>query len=377
MKPRTETVDVQVVGGGPAGLAFALRAAREGLRVRVADRASPPIDKPCGEGLMPDGVELLAELGVALSELPSRPFRGIRYLEGPRVAEGTFPGRPGLGIRRTALHAALARQAEEAGVELLWGVKVTGLSGTTAETDHGPLAGRWLVGADGLRSRVRRWTGLEGPPAPRIRFGMRRHFHLAPWTDRVEVYWADDREAYVTPVAETLVGVALLWNRDRIGPAGFDDLLDAFPALQRRLTGAEVASRDRGCGPLEQRTRGVVRGRVALLGDASGYVDAITGEGLSLAFHQGRALADALRAGDLARYRRACRRLRRVPDALTRLLLWIERRPRLRRRMIGVFHEDPELFDRFLAIHARERPPSSLGLGGLWRTARGLLATGS
>lgn len=376
MTSEPPVVDVQVVGGGPAGLAFAVRAARDGLRVRVADRARPPIDKPCGEGVMPDGVELLTELGVSPTDVPGRPFRGIRYVEGELHAEGTFPGRPGLGVRRTELHRALVRRAEAEGVELLWGVKVTGISGTTAETADGPLPAHWLVGADGLRSRVRRWMGWEARPGT-ARFGVRRHFLVSPWSDRVEVHWADGTEAYVTPVADDQVGVALLWDRDRRKAGGFDDLLRDFPVLGDRLAGAQIASDDRGCGPLEQGVRTVGRGRVALLGDASGYVDAITGEGLSLALHQSRALVEAIRAGDLRRYRAASRRLRRVPDTLTRLLLWIERRPRVRRRMIRALGDDPELFDRFLAIHARERPPTSLGLGGLWRTARGLLAPSS
>lgn len=369
--------DVAVVGGGPAGLAFAIAAAGRGLAVTVLDRAVPPVDKACGEGLMPDGVERLAALGVELGA--GHPFRGIRYLSDHLVAEGRFPGPPGLGVRRLALHRALVRRAAEVGVELRWGTRVTGLAG---EPEHGPLAvvteggrvpARWIVGADGLRSRVRRWAGLAGSPARHRRFGVRRHFRLPPWSDLVEVHWAEGCEAYVTPVAAEEVGVALLWEEGRVdGRGGFDRLLAAFPALARRLGGAPAASRDRGLGPLEQRTRGVYRGRVALLGDASGYVDALTGEGLSLAFHQAHALAAALAAGDLEPYAAACRRLRRLPDRLTRLLLAVERRPRLRRRVIAALAADPELFSRLLAIHARQRPPASLGLGGLLRLAHGL-----
>jgi flavin-dependent dehydrogenase len=167
---------------------------------------------------------------------------------------------------------------------------------------------------------------------------------------------------------------------------GFDRLLAEFPALARHLADAPVVSRDRGMGPFHQRVRGVHRGPVALLGDAAGYLDAITGEGLSLAVHQAFALAEVLAAArerppaaDPARilrpYARTVRRLRRLPDLLTRLLLLVEPRPTLRRRMLRTFAEDPELFSRLLGIHARQQPPASLGVRGALRLGRGLVRT--
>jgi len=346
----------------------------EGLEVILLEAARPPIDKACGEGLMPDGVELLLELGVDLSSVETRPFRGIRYLDSELTAEGTFPGNPGLGIRRTVLHRALVKRAEEVGVDLRWGVRVRGLSANAFETEAGPVTGRWLVGADGRVSRIRRWAGLDGRPARRRRVGLRRHYEIEPWSDRVEVYWADGCEAYVTPVGERLVGVALLSDSGRVI---FDHDLGRFPELAHRLHGAPVASTDRGAGPLEQRCRRVARGNLALVGDASGYLDAITGEGLALSFHQAFALIEAVAGGDLGEYARSHRRIGRYPIAITRLLLFVERHPRLRRRVMRSLAGDPTLLSRFLALKMRVPAPRLLGHGGLLSLSAAVLRGGS
>lgn len=425
--------DLLVVGAGPAGLAVAIAARREGLAVRVVDKApGPPVDKACGEGLMPDGVAALERMGIAPASLAGAPFAGIRYVDGDVVAEGEFPGAAGLGVRRTRLHAALVARAAAVGVEVEWGTRVVGLEGgeegggrrrgagaawavTTAEGER--LEAAVVVGADGLRSRVRRWAGLDGngdtsastagdaadadperpsldaadsehrtapPPAndPAARFGVRRHYRVpAGELPRVvEVWWGDGCEAYVTPVGPEEVGVAMLWSGRK---AGFDALLRGFPGLARRFVGRPVVSDDRGAGPLLQRTRGVIRGGVAaggaagglaLVGDAAGYVDAITGEGLSLAFAQAEALVAAILsndsvAGDLAAYAAAHRRLGRVPNALTRLLLAVERRPSLRRRAIRALAAEPALFSLLLAIHARQRPATAFFPVGAARLA--------
>ncbi len=384
----TEAPDLLVVGGGPAGLATALCARRAGLAVTVVDRRRPPLDKACGEGLMPDGVAALAALGVPAAALAGAPFAGIRYRGDGRVAEGRFPGPPGLGVRRVELHRALAEQAGRAGVEVRWGVRVTGLEplGTgagarfAAVTAAGErLGGRVLVAADGLRSPLRGWAGLAAaPPAvgPRRRFGVRRHYRVpageAP--ELVEVWWGRGVEAYVTPVARDEIGVAMLWSGRR---AGFDELLAGFPELARRLEGRPATSRDRGAGPLRQPVRAVVRGNLALVGDAAGYVDALTGEGLSLAFRQAAALAAAAAAGDLGSYARACRRQRRLPDLLTELLLAVERRPRLRRRTLAALAADPTLFSRLLALHAGQLSAAAFGVSGTFRLAWGLARGGA
>jgi flavin-dependent dehydrogenase len=110
-----------------------------------------------------------------------------------------------------------------------------------------------------------------------------------------------------------------------------------------------------------------------LIGDAAGYLDAITGEGLGLSFQQAHALGAALTRGDLTSYVRACRRLARLSDALTEALLFCERRPWLRRRLVRELGRRPALFSRLLGVHARQLPPRQLGAGAFAALVLGLL----
>jgi flavin-dependent dehydrogenase len=341
----SDGADLIVVGGGPAGLATAIEARCSGLEVIVVDRRRPPVDVACGEGLMPGGVARLAGLGIDPECLSSHPFRGIRYLDAGRTAEGRFRRGSGLGIRRPILHAELDRRAVELGVDLRWGVSARGYDGRDVDTDRGPLRGTWVVAADGRTSQMRRWAGIAVSSPTRQRFGLRRHYAVAPWTDLVEVYWADDAEAYVTPVGPETVGVAVL-SEER--PLSFDRMLGRFPGLADRLAGAEVVSSDRGAGPFGQRPATVVRGRVVLLGDASGCLDPITGEGLSVAFGQAAAVVRAIRRGAIGGYAAAHRRLVRPPRLLTAALLAAERRPPLRRAVIRLLAANPRLFSRLV-----------------------------
>ncbi|HEY0937181.1 MAG TPA: monooxygenase, partial [Trebonia sp.] len=277
-------IDVLVAGGGPVGLATAIGCAQAGLSVAVAEPRAVPVDKACGEGVMPAAVRRLAALGVTPDGYP---LHGIRYLDASHRAEAPFRDGAGLGVRRTVLQAALAARAAALGIPVL-PARVTSFDRYPGHVGAAGVEARYLVAADGLHSPIRRALEPSGRPDPSPpRYGLRRHYRITPWTDLVEVHWAASSEAYVTPVASDLVGIGLLFavpgrNRrggvDRGPGGGFDTRLSAFPALLDRLGGAVPASEVRGAGPLRQTVRRRVYDRVLLVGDASGYLDALTGE---------------------------------------------------------------------------------------------------
>jgi len=331
--------DVLVVGGGPAGLAAAIAVRRKGLSVVVADAGVPPIDKACGEGLMPDALRALAGLGVEIPTDAGLAFYGIRFWGEDVSVEAEFPSGFGLALRRTMLHQILANAAEQAGVELHWGAPVGELSDVKA---------RWIIGADGQASRVRKWAGLDRWRRVRERLGFRVHYRVAPWTDHVEVYWHPEFQMYVAGVTDDEVMVAVLCHDPHVR---VEDALDSFPDLRERLGDAPRVTMERGGISATRRLWVVTQGSVALVGDASGSVDAITGEGLGLAFQQASALAEALAAGNLDFYETAHRRLMRRPTFMADLLMLLDGRPNLQYRALHYLARHPLVFRSLLALH--------------------------
>jgi len=212
------------------------------------------------------------------------------------------------------------------------------------------LSAPWLVAADGLHSPVRRMLGLQRgrQRGSHRRYGIRRHYAIAPWTDLVEVYWAGEVEAYVTPVDGGTVGVALLGPRQ----LDLDDALASIPGLSDRLGSADAVTASLGAGPLLQRTTSRTSGRVLLAGDASGYVDALTGEGLRVGFAQARSAVAAVVAGDPTRYEREWRAESRDFRILTTALVAAARSP-LRSRIVPAAARLPLLFGGIVERLAR------------------------
>ena len=369
--------DIVIIGGGPAGLAAATILGRKGIRVTVLDRQNLPADKVCGEGIMPPGVRILSEIGALplISSQDFHPLAGISYrTNGGAQARAEFEDGPGRGIRRPALSRALRTvSSAQPSVVIEDGVRVTGVTRTNEGMvvsckERSPINCRLVIGADGLRSRVRQWAGLRGRRPKRSRFGIRQHFRLQPWSRFVEIYCGPSVEAYVTPCGPRNVGVAILWEprrgaRFETRGGLFRSLLASLPELHDRLKEAQPANSPRSVGPFEQHTRQRTTEGLCLLGDASGYLDPCTGEGLTLSFKQAQALGDCLPAalenfgsGPVPRsalepYEADWNRITRSYFLCTRFLMACQRRPGTFDRLLRLVARRPDVLRHFTSYN--------------------------
>ncbi len=345
--------------------AVALR--RAGLSTMVADVSAPPVDKICGEGILPDGLAALAELGICLPPGRGLPLRGISFNDASYSLRAALTGASGRGMRRTVLHGSLTEAACDAGVDVRWKtraeVTADGANAVTVRVGGQAITCRYIVGADGQRSAVRRAARLSARFSEmrmRQRLAFRRHYQAEPWNDMVEVHWAGRTQAYITPVGKREVAVALISSGKQ---QRFDDLLALFPALMDRLRGVAVVGRERGGTSLSFRLPRVVRDRVLLIGESSGCVDAITGDGLTLLFRQAVALGNALGHDRPGEYEPMHRGIMRRARVMSRLLLLLSEHPQWRARVFRALSADPLAFGNLLHAHTGGTP-RIFGTGG-------------
>jgi geranylgeranyl reductase family protein len=369
---------VLVVGGGPAGSASAILLRRLGHDVLLIDEARFPRDKVCGEAVSPGAWPLLAQLGVesALQRLGPCWLRGM-VLHSPNGTSfrGEYGGAaPGFAIRRDAFDQLLLQAARGAGVEVREGVRARdvvtqagAVCGVVTDDGRGPvtLRARIVVGADGRRSVVGRKLGLLREHRRLRRFSVRGHWDgvagLGPFG---EMHVAAGGYCGIAPLSPSRANVAFVLDRGELAAAAGDlegfyrgSLARRWPRISERLEAARLLAPPRAIGPLALEARRVAAPGVMLVGDAAGFYDPFTGEGITLALRSAQLAAEtadrALRAGrpaELWDYEHERLASTRAKFRFNELLQAIVRWPRLSDAVARRLARRPDLADRLVGI---------------------------
>ncbi len=392
-----DTRDVIVVGGGPAGAAAATGLRLAGHDVLLLDAAHFPRDKICGEGVSPEAWRLLEELGAAfrVRALAPHPLRGMTLVAPDGTAFSGDYGRqrhPGFALRRTALDTALLDRARETGVEIREGVRVTDLlleegqvAGVVAENGGAPsnFRARLVVGADGRRSRVARRLGLLREHKTLRKFAVRGYWDgMEGLSDHGEMHGAAGGYCGIAPLSATSANVAFVLDESEMAPAARDlegfyrrELRRRWPRLDERLTDARLLGPPRCIGPLALEARCVSAPHVLLVGDAAGFYDPFTGEGVTLALRSAELAAGvadrALRAdalADLRVYDRLRHAATKHKFLLNRLLQRVVAWPELSNLVARRLRRRPDLADQLVGIAGDFVPArTALGPGFLYK----------
>ena len=333
----TERCDVLVVGAGPAGSALATALAGSGRSVILLEASHHPRPKACAEYASPRIAEELDRLGLSVESWRGDvlPVKGMRVIRGDdavdvRYADARGP-RPAYGLDRTRFDAALAAHAEACGARLLDRTSYLGAAQVDGEWRATVRSGRaerairarWLIGADGARSLVARRLGVERPVRMPRRLGLVAHYESDPeLVDHGEMHVARRHYVGLAPLAggRLNVGMALPMADGGSAEARFAAAIESLPAVGRRLAGRRRLTPIRGASPIGHRVSSAAGPGWMLIGDAAGFIDPFTGEGIYRALRSARAAADALRTGDVeaeARYLVARRSAFAAKDALT------------------------------------------------------------
>ena len=357
---RTQSAaDVVIVGGGPAGLAAAIALRAKSIDCLVVDALKFPIDKGCGEGLMPDALESLEALGIQMTSEDGYPLDGVLFANTRHAVAARFPNKCGIGVRRTHLHQRMSDYAREVGVKLAWHSRVSLLDDGKLFINGVRTQYRWLIGADGAASQVRKWAGLDQARVVGQRFGFRRHYQIAPWSNFVEVHWGLRSQLYITPVGSSCVCVVLITRSAR---GSDEEFFSEFPEVAEKLKGAPMVGSQRGAASITRRLKRVATNSVALIGDASGSVDSITGEGLALSFRQATALASSIEHGSLNQYAKTHRAIATLPHLMAKLMLTMDRWPAMEKRCLNALASNSSFFQELLSVHIGVKKLSSVAL---------------
>jgi flavin-dependent dehydrogenase len=362
---------VCVVGGGPAGLAAAIALKGIGCTVVVVDCAVPPIDKACGEGLMPDALLEFKQLGMEIPDGTGFPFRGIRFADRYSSVCAEFPNGLAKGVRRTTLHDLLIQRAMSLGIPMIWNAKHIALTEGGISLGDQFLNADLVIGADGQNSQVRRQADLDEITHEKRRYGFRRHYRIAPWSSYMELHWGPRSQIYVTPIAADEICVAVMSGNSKLR---LEQALSDFPELKKHLTGAEALSTEMGALSVSRTLKSVSKKNVALIGDASGSVDAITGEGICVSVKQAHALAASVASGSIRQYQQFHPKLMKRPQQMASLMLMLERSGQLQRRALAGLAQNPAIFRSLLAIHVGVGRFGDLGSRELFGFGRAFLA---
>jgi menaquinone-9 beta-reductase len=336
--------------------------------VIVFDRQTFPRDKPCGEGLMPSGRPALRELGLEDDVVSggAPPLNGVQFglPERPTV-DVPFPAhggeRAGLGIRRLDFDARLAEAiGRHAQIQFCQRTEVSDVrtdadGPTTVLTTTGEVRARVVAVADGLRSALRHRFGWTRGPRPPHRYGITAHWMMDgpvdPW---VRITFDRGLEVYEGPVAGNQRMVALLCYQDRMREFGGrleSRYREIAQSLRPELRNADLVGSVSVVGPFWYRASTVAQGGAFLIGDAAGFTDPITAEGIAAGLRQARAFAAALETANPERaYQQAHRRITNDPRRVAALFLRLSRTPALVERAIRSHRQSPETLTKLLGI---------------------------
>ena len=341
------SASIAIVGGGPVGLFLSLKLAQKGHYVDLFEFRNWPIDKVCGQGITPKGIQLLNDLGIETSELGCT-FDGIKFFDGDVILQGNFNTGVAKGIKRSDLSNALYLRCVNHPLINLINKKVDVFkNGKTVkvQTENFTKIYSYLFCCEGLNSQTRKKLKLEKKNVTSFllgpRFGARFHYKVSPWRQMVEVYWNNGIECYVTPVNEHEVEIAFLWFEDQIKFKNLkENLINCFSEFLPFVS-VDLISDFKVYGPFNNCSKKLKDGNIYFVGDAYCFQDGITGEGLSLGFMCATHLANHFKNFSLLNYL-AIRIYYLKYTFFILLLLTLSKFPRIRKlvfRMFGFYFE--------------------------------------